>query len=73
MQFKPGMDGPGVLVRFLVTPAGTPTGIKAEPNGETPEVLDKATAYIASCAFAPSVQSGQARHGQLFGRVTPIE
>jgi TonB family protein len=60
----------GVLVRFLVDPAGKPFGIKFE--SDTPPASQQAgAAWLASCSFTPAQGKAGPARGQLYGRLIP--
>ena len=60
----------GVLVRFLVDPAGKPFGIKFE--NDTPSATQQAGAtYLASCSFTPAQGKAGPVPGNLYGRLIP--
>lgn len=58
----------GVLVRFLVNADGTPFGIKAEADRQTPRVT-QALDYLRSCKFAADPALPGERTDTMFGRV----
>ncbi len=55
----------GVLVRFLVDDGGKTFGLKLEDAD--PALVTEATAFIASCRFAPATHEGRPVHGNLTG------
>lgn len=60
----------GLLVRFLVDPAGKPFGIKFE-NDTTPADQQAGAAWLASCSFTPARGKAGPAPGNLYGRLIP--
>lgn len=60
----------GVLVRFLVDPAGKPFGIKFE-NDTPPATQQAGATYLASCSFTPAQGKAGPAPGNLYGRLIP--
>jgi TonB family protein len=60
----------GVLVRFLVDPAGKPFRIKFE-NDTPPASQQAGAAYLASCSFTPAQGKAGPAPGNLYGRLIP--
>jgi periplasmic protein TonB len=60
----------GVLVRFLISPAGQPFGIQFEPDVPLEAVRD-GLAFIAACRFTPAQDKNGPAPGNLFGRLLP--
>jgi len=59
----------GILLRFLVGSDGAPIRVVAEPNGQAPEVVQQAAAYLQTCRFAIDPQLAGQRTDTAFGRV----
>lgn len=59
----------GILLRFLVGSDGVPTRVVAEPNGQAPEVVAQAAAYLQSCRFAIDPKLPGQHTDTAFGRV----
>jgi TonB family protein len=60
----------GVLVRFLVDPAGKPFRIKFE-NDTPPASQQAGAAWLASCSFTPAQGKAGPAPGNLYGRLIP--
>lgn len=60
--------GPGVLLRFLVSPDGNPFGIKVVESGANSEFQDAAVRMLESCKFLPTMNKGVRVPGNAFAR-----
>jgi protein TonB len=60
----------GVLVRFLVDPAGKPFRIKFE-NDTPPADQQAGAAWLESCSFTPARGKAGPAPGNLYGRLIP--
>ncbi|MFD2367115.1 energy transducer TonB [Pseudoduganella sp. GCM10020061] len=63
--------GQGVLLRFLITPAGTAFGIKAERGSHDDAARAEAVRAVESCKFTPSLYRGLPGPGHAFARYQP--
>lgn len=59
----------GVLVRFLVDPAGTPFGIRTEGGAGSSAAVVEAAQFISTCKFAVDANLPGEKTDTAFGRV----
>ncbi|OEZ55490.1 energy transducer TonB [Duganella sp. HH105] len=59
----------GILLRFLVNSDGAPIRVVAEPNGQAPDVVEQAAAYLQGCRFAIDPRLPGQHTDTAFGRV----
>ena len=63
-----GVDG--VLVRFLVNPAGSPFGVRTEGGAGGSAAVSEAAQFIRTCKFAVDANLPGEKTDTAFGRVT---
>jgi TonB family protein len=59
----------GILLRFLLSAEGAPARVVAEADGQAPELVAQAVAYLQSCRFAYDAQAKGERTDTAYGRV----